>query len=218
MLNPFCAWLIDLLFPPRCPLCRAYTERQGAWCPACYRGTVNVRNAPLDTRHIQHVRRVTVLCNYRGGMKKLIHTLKYRKKCIYLPHMHSLLQEQLEAVSLPRFDWLTPVPLHAHKRKERGFNQTDKIFRPWARQSGFVWEDALERVRDTPAQYELTVRERRDNLRRAFRVKDGAAVQGKRILLLDDIFTTGVTMDECAQALQKAGARSVCGLALASDA
>lgn len=208
---------LDLLFPPRCPLCHTYTHRRGDWCEPCLQRVRAERRLGLDARTLQFLDSAYVLCRYRDSMKKLIHSLKYQRKFFYLPHIHTFLAQStiLDALS---FDIVVPIPLHTDKLKERGFNQTEKIFYPWILQKGFIWLDALERIKKTDPQYGLHRKERRENLRGAFMLKPGAAIKGIRILLLDDIFTTGATLGECAKILKNAGALTVIGLALASDA
>jgi predicted amidophosphoribosyltransferase len=93
------------------------------------------------------------------------------------------------------------------------------IFRQWAKTRGWAWqEDVLTRLQPTMPQYELDLAARRRNIKGAFQVTRREIVQGKRILLVDDIVTTGATMQECAVVLKRAGAAAVYGLALASGA
>ena len=210
--------ILDTLFPPRCPLCKSYINQQGLFCDACYRKTVNVRRIPLDKGAIKHLSYVYSLTNYHDGMKKIIYSLKYQKKFIYLPHIHRILQQHMIVKDLDKIDYVVPVPLHKEKLKERGFNQTEKIFFVWAKENGFVWTDILIRKKETVPQYQLTLKERKQNIMHAFQVGKHIDLKGKMILLLDDIYTTGVTMDACAKVLKEAGAKSVLGLALSSDA
>lgn len=101
------------------------------------------------------------------------------------------------------------------ERKKRGFNQNDIIFRPWAESHRLKWAEALQRVRPTASQYSLDREERRENIQRAFAIKSSfCRVQG-HILLVDDIYTTGATMQTCAAVLKRKGAKKVTGLAIA---
>jgi ComF family protein len=110
-----------------------------------------------------------------------------------------------------------PVPLHKSKEKQRGFNQTELIFRDWLQTRGIVMQNVLLRTRATRPMYQLSAEERQHNLQGAFRVKEGTALAGKRILLVDDIMTTGATLYACARELRQSGAASVTAIVLASD-
>ena len=107
-------------------------------------------------------------------------------------------------------DALVPVPLHASRRRERGFNQAAVLARLAGRAAGVpVWEGALRRVRQTRTQTGLGHDDRQSNLRDAFAVPRPADVRGRRVLLVDDVFTTGATAHECARTLRGAGAAEV---------
>ena len=110
---------------------------------------------------------------------------------------------------------IIPVPLHPKKEKRRGFNQTLLLCGAISEKTGIpVLENGLRRKKDTAPQSLLSVEERKENLRDVFEA--AAGVEGKRILLVDDIFTTGTTCNECARALYRAGAAGVCVFCLAA--
>ena len=114
---------------------------------------------------------------------------------------------------------VVPVPLHGRRLRQRGFNQSDLIARATLRHSsstGFrLNTKCLERQRETVPQAGLTRHQRRANLRGAFVVRDPEAVRGRDILLVDDVFTTGTTIGECARVLIRAGAARVCAATVA---
>ena len=112
------------------------------------------------------------------------------------------------------------MPLAWEKKEIRGFNQTEILFRSWARHMELPWLDILQRVRPTAGQYALTSQERYDNIKNAFAIKGNCAsmVKGRHIILVDDIYTTGATLDGCARVLKKHGAAMITGLVMASDA
>jgi len=218
MLNTIYTMIVDFLFPPHCPLCGAYVDTLGAWCQTCLDQTIQVHTLPLPIQMQNDISMVRAVGRYRGGMKKFIQVLKYQKKLVMLPAIHTLLAAALPKEKFAGFDYVIPVPLHCEKLQARGFNQSEKIFHPWTDACQLIWLDALIRCRNTKPQYKMTVVERKINMRAAFSLHEGLNMSGKKILLVDDIFTTGVTMQECAKVLKKAGAKSVCGLTLASDA
>lgn len=118
------------------------------------------------------------------------------------------LSAQRDAGGLP--DALIPVPLHPTRRRERGFNQAAVLARLTGRAAGVpVWETALRRVRPTEKQTTLSRDARQTNLRGAFAVPRPETVRGQRLLLVDDVFTTGATADECARTLRRAGAAEI---------
>lgn len=218
LLKKLCQAVLDALFPPRCPVCRQYVDAHGTFCGGCYNKIIHVRRVPLDTRYINALDFVYVLTNYHAGMKMLIHSVKYQKKFTYLLHINRILQQETPEEIRGGIDCLMPVPLHPCRLEARGFNQTEKIYFRWAKDNGFFWLDGLERCKNTLPQYELKLKQRQENMTKAFIVKEQIDVRGKNVLLVDDIFTTGLTMDACAKALRQAGAKRVVGLALASDA
>ena len=125
---------------------------------------------------------------------------------------------KLLARALPReraFDLIAPLPLHWFKRWQRGFNQSELLAREVSRRTGIPVRRVIRRVRNTTAQAGLTNAKRRDNVARAFRAKPRQSLDGLRVLLIDDVMTTGATAGACAAALKKAGARHVTLLTLA---
>lgn len=217
-MNSFLKAFLNFLFPPHCPVCRAEIAEQGDWCPVCLAKTAAVRRLPVLSETDLHV--VWALSFYRGGMKKLIQQLKYQKKKNVLFYIQTFLCFTAPEKLLMQPDVVVPVPLYAAKEKQRGFNQTTEIFRPWAERMQYSWQELLVRQQETRPQYELDRQERRQNMKGAFALapKHVLNVKNKKILLVDDIFTTGATMEACAKVLSKAGAREVNGLVLASDA
>ena len=147
---------------------------------------------------------------YEGVLRQLIHLYKYgRVKTLAWPLSGLLAQ------AMPRdeaFDATVPVPLYWRRRLQRGFNQAELLARGLSRRTGIPVVKALGRLRPTPAQAGLSNSARRQNVSQAFRARN---VQGKRILLIDDVMTTGATAASCAAALKRAGARSVSLLTVA---
>ncbi len=162
--------------------------------------------------------RLVALAHYRGGVKVVLRDMKFRGNRKDARCLSSLLERMPAQALVGDVDRVVPVPISDAKRRVRGFNQTEMLFEGWARSNGLAWhDDVLVRVRDTEAQWRLSKRERKANLADAFRVADESAVRGKRVLLVDDIYTTGATMEVCAALLKKAGALSVTGLVMASE-
>ena len=150
---------------------------------------------------------------YQGKLRELIHLYKYGKvRTLARPLGDLLLQ------ALPRdeaFDCITPVPLHWRKRWQRGFNQADLLARRVAAAAGMPRSRLLRRLRFTASQASLSHTNRRRNVTAAFGCRRPERVAGRRILLIDDVMTTGSTAAACALALKRAGAARVALLTLA---
>ena len=116
-------------------------------------------------------------------------------------------------------DVVVPVPLHRQRERERGYNQADLIARPLARKLGLPYRAVLlVRTKPRPDKHILSLEERWDSVRGAFATRPGTQVDNLRVLLIDDVMTTGATLDACARALRVAGAKSVIGLTVARAA
>jgi len=151
--------------------------------------------------------------SYDGPLQKLIQLFKYSKvESLAGPLSRFFLQ------SLPfgeNFDVIMPMPIHWRKRWERGFNQAELLARPVARRYGLKLSHNLRRTRYTKAQAGLNEKQRQENLKDSLIVKRPAEIAGKRVLLIDDVFTTGATLRAAAAALKASGAARVTALTLA---
>jgi ComF family protein len=151
--------------------------------------------------------------SYEGALRKLIHLFKYER-------MHPLSKPLggLLARALPRdleFDAIVPMPLHWRRRWERGFNQAELLAREIARRWNVPVERAVRRRKATAPQSGLTNSKRRLNVSGAFVLRGGAKIDGARVLLVDDVLTTGATAAACARVLKHGGARHVALAAVA---
>ena len=147
----------------------------------------------------------------RGIVREIIHEFKYGRR-IHLRHLVARwLFAALEDERLcgRRFDVIIPVPLHPTRQRERGFNQAGLLAELLGSQTSIPVKPLLERTRYTTTQTALDRSERMENLHNAFRLRKNADVRGLRVLLVDDVLTTGSTLNECARVLKRAGAFSV---------
>lgn len=150
---------------------------------------------------------------YEGVLRKLIHVFKFEGVRTLQRPLGALL-----ARALPRelsFDAVVPMPLHWRRRWQRGFNQSELLAREIARKWNVPVCGLARRKKATAPQAGLTSAERRKNVQGAFAVKKAARLNGMRLLLIDDVLTTGATASACARALKRAGAAHVTFLALA---
>ncbi len=219
MLKDWWTALLDIIYPPKCPVCRINVTVHGSWCPKCLAIVFVPREINLAGHHLKALDSCRVVCEYAGGVRRLIHDMKFREAGHYAAYLTWLVDRGVDPKAFSGIDLVIPVPLHARRLAERGYNQTERIFGKWAEQQGLNWADnVLVRVRPTMPQWELQLSARRKNIKGAFGIMRPEAIKGKNILLVDDIFTSGTTMEECARQLKQAGAVRVDGLALASGA
>jgi len=141
-----------------------------------------------------------------------IHRYKYRRALWLEPFLADLLiHKALPELSAEDWNVIVPVPLHPAKRRQREFNQAERLARRLGKATGIpVNTKLLHRIVDTKTQTHLTRDERKTNMRNAFAVRNRLGLDGKRIVLVDDVLTTGATTNACAKALLKAGANEVC--------
>lgn len=148
-----------------------------------------------------------------GVVRDRIHQYKFDGKLEWIPPLVELCELTCKAWEMAVPDFLVPVPLHRNRLKERGFNQSGLLARELARKMGWrVSFDVLARRIRTQPQTRLNRGERLKNVRGAFEVTRPSEVRDRRILLIDDVFTTGETLSECARTLKDAGAREVYAL------
>lgn len=155
--------------------------------------------------------------SYEGGLRELIHLLKYQQVRPAAPVLGRMLTEAIAGMNdfwTQQTVAVVPVPLHARKLRQRGFNQSELIAREALKLrtgSGRLSMGAgvLERERETQSQTGLTRHQRRENIRGAFVVVRPDQISGREVLLVDDVFTTGTTVSECARVLRRAGASKV---------
>ncbi len=148
---------------------------------------------------------------YDGVVGEALRMLKYEKALWLAPDVADLMHNCLQAEYSPRsFDLVVPVPLHHVRRRERGYNQSALLARELGRQIGCRSSDRLlRRIRPTDTQTNLTAPQRLSNVKNAFQFRKEKGLAGRRVLLVDDVMSTGATVNACAKALKKGGAESV---------
>lgn len=178
----------------------AYPLDEHGLCSACRESLAN-----FDTAYS--------FGGYEGPLRSLIHLFKYSKVETLAAPLSRLLIRSLPLDQ--QFDAVLPMPMHWRKRWERGFNQAELLAKPIAKRYGLRLSTNLRRVRYTNAQAGLTETQRRDNLKGSFSVRRPAGIRDKRVLLVDDVFTTGATLRAASAALKQAGVRHITALTLA---
>lgn len=200
---------LNFVFPPHCLLCREALPETPGICVSCRAGFVDWKREEQVLRFGQDLSQVFISYEFDDSIRSLIHALKYRGKTLPGQILGEILGGRISAAGLfPSV--IVPVPLHSARRRERGYNQSEVIARAVGRVLKCqVSNNMLTRVRATPSQTHLGGDERKKNMDGAFRVNKSAAVHGQIFLLIDDVITTGATVNACAQALIEAGAKEV---------
>lgn len=208
------------LFPAHCFGCGKEVEKRGDWCLSCESKTLDIRQLPL--RQKSFLNELWAVGDYQGVLRDQILLYKfapYRRELRF--SFWNLLEKATPKIlCLNQVKSVCPIPLHSLRKKERGFNQAEEIFQHWAqKQVNLSWDLLLGRRKITKIQSTLEERhERKENMRDAFALREIVELLPSSILLVDDIATTGATMEEAAKVLKKAGAEKVFGLVLASGA
>lgn len=201
------SWLADLFYPPKCVLCGKLLEREEQdLCIEC-------RKLPeQEVRQISKPHKaasVTAVCYYEELVRESVLRYKFRDKPCYAQAYGRLLAEEIRQAEL-RYDLITWVPVSARRRRRRGYDQAQLLAQATAEALGTEAAATLWKHRDVPAQSGIQdAARRRANVLGVYRVLPQAAVQGKEILLIDDILTTGATLSEAIRMLLEAGAGEV---------
>ncbi|MDI6025734.1 ComF family protein [Corticibacterium sp. UT-5YL-CI-8] len=223
-------WSADILFPPVCAGCRRHVSQPGALCGACWRSLrflekpwCEVMGTPFSHDMGQGFLSAEAIANpppferaraavaYMGVARQIVQGLKFHDRTdLARPMAQWMLRAGAELVD--DADLIVPVPLHWRRFFSRRFNQSADLARALAQLSGKPFSPtAVKRVKNTRQQVGLVAREREGNVRAAFRVSDASEIEvtGKRILLVDDVYTTGATVSAVTRALKKGGASAV---------
>lgn len=198
--GPVCRACWDSITPITAPLC----DRCGDPLPSWRVISLEQARCPRCRRKSGAVVRSRAIGPYHGALREIVHALKYDGRRSLATRLGVMLARAAADV-LTDADLVVPVPLHRSRRRTRGFNQAAEI----ARHLGLPVKDALRRVRATPSQTDLPAAQRHANVRNAFALRWRARVKGRRIVLVDDVSTTGATLEACARVLMDAGAIEV---------
>ncbi|MCC7519549.1 MAG: ComF family protein [Verrucomicrobiae bacterium] len=228
----------DLVWPRQCQICgeTRFCERFAFLCDGCFASVSPIvppwcercglpfsglvgENASCPNCHdaVLEFERARAAVRFRGVVRRAIHGLKYRNELFWIPALEAwFLEGVAHHLEGERVEIVVPVPLHPVRERQRGLNQAALLARALARARGLPFAPhVLERVRPTETQTCLDREERQRNLRAAFRARLPKTAAVRRVLLVDDVLTTGSTLSECAATLRAAGAEAVLALTLA---
>lgn len=226
--------LVSVLFPAPCRICREplSTSSRIPVCPDCLAAIQPIRaplclscgrpfppGAPATVDSICHACRQDLyhfdvarsFARYETALEHILLILKYDPVTPLAGWFAARLEEVVRSEpALGQVDWLVPVPLDRSRMRQRGYNQAELIARPLAKRLGRpVATDLLTRLRSRPPKLKLSRRERWETVRGAFQAEASTQVDRARILLVDDVLTSGATLDACSRALRSAGAVAV---------
>jgi len=226
------AFLLDLFFPNKCLGCGKYGEIicfdcakeisiiKTTTCPECGRISHSgqyCRSCKSNHRNIA-LKGIIVGAHYDSGpLKEMIHHFKYSGYLSLSEQLAEIICNQLSNISGVKEFVVVPVPLYISRKNRRGFNQSELLARYISSRFNISGCDALIRTRDTRPQIGLPRAKRLNNLEGAFSCQDIEFVFGRKILLIDDVTTTGATLNECAKALKDTGAKEVWGAVIARN-
>ena len=202
--------VLDVFYPGHCVFCDIKIP-SGIFCGTCF-SCIQPLTAPAYPCLFGAVL-------YREPMVTAVHRFKYRREIFLAPSLAGFLVQLCRYYRIQeRVDSVIPVPLYPARRRERGFNQSELLAGYLANHFSLpLLRNCLKRSKNTPSQTGLSGRERLANVSGAFRVAKTSMVRGKSLLLVDDVLTTGATLNACRRQLLDAGAGEVYGMALARD-
>lgn len=236
--------LFDFLFPPVCPHCGTHVQQQGDWCDTCIEEVLHVRQVP--SKLLSSLDSAWILADYRGGIKSMIYDVKFNEKKEQSKGAAPFLASYNLRMHDYRPHYVIPIPSSAEKKKVRGYNQVDLFFYDWVfsfsnsnridgrsndgRVNGvmeyntekevcYKWFDCLYKMDTHKEMWALSGSERHRTIDTAFmwnEACDSSLLYDKRILLVDDIFTTGATLEAAARILRAYHPQYIEALTLAS--
>lgn len=230
---------LDLLFPEEgvCFICDKFHEEveedhicydcrkelyfiEENKCPTCgkpiYEEKISSRCSYCSSKEFYFSRALSSL-EYRGVIKNAIHKYKYEgKSYMYKSFGESMLRTLLNE-NLNNFDVIVPIPLHRKRKSERGYNQSELLAKYLSQRLNIPLDKHnLKRIKRTNVQNKLDRLGRQENVKNAFKVADKGVFKYKSILLVDDIFTTGATVNECSKVLLECGAKEIIVITIAT--
>ncbi len=212
MASEFLNKIITAVFPDRCLCCGSVVRPGQLCCAACEESLPLRKEKCLPAEQGQPFLFLAAPFEYRDGVRRAILQMKFygHKEAadLFVPYMLAALREYSP-------DWVVPVPMADYRRAERGYNQAELLAEPIAQKISAEYHPRVLVRTGTVAQHDLSARLRRLEAQNSFELAPNASPDGKRILLVDDVFTTGSTMRRCAWLLKDAGAAEVACLTAA---
>jgi len=208
--------LIDILYPKQCVMC-GKTDKD-IICNKCFKTIKQVYKIDkyIDKNFKEHL----YIFKYEGKIRNLIIDYKFNDKgYLYEFFVKIIIKNKKICRKIKKYDIIIPVPIHSKRKNERGYNQSELITREIAKNFSSLESvtDVLLKVKHTISQSSLTKNQRKQNVKKVYKIINEEKIKNKRIILFDDIYTTGATANECARLLKENGVREVLVFTLAKD-
>ena len=223
-------FVLNFLFPPVCGVCGKINKN---WlCENCEKSLNRIKKSNIikineENKYYKKYKEknkifydeLLYLYSYKGIIRKLILKYKFRQET-YLYNMFSkiILKDKSSLNKINEYDIIIPMPMYKEKKKERGYNQTELIVKCISKELNIQLQDNnLVKIKNTKTQSTLSKEERKENIKNAFEINNIEEVKNKKIIIFDDIFTTGETVNEASRILKEAGTKEILVLVLAKD-
>ena len=205
--------IFSLFFPEHCPFCDNIISPGEDWCADCRKQVAKTEDCcpycgkPVcECKERKHLDRVYSLYFYEGSVRDAILKMKGDGRAAFCRSFGRILADRIPNEG---FDWITCVPMSKKELRKRGYNPQEWLAKYIAKEKGLCFRPLLMKQRETEAQHTLPLAKRKTNLNGAFALSKQVEILGKRILLIDDILTSGATLEESARVLKEGGAASV---------
>ena len=195
----------NAFFPARCPYCDKVIHHDQYACEEC---KAKMPELPI-TNYIEGGYRCTSPFLYKERFSESVKAFKFRNRPQYAKALAFAVVTSLNITGDLRYDYITCVPMHPKLKNRRGYNQSELLAKECAKLMGVKYIDALEKFKQNKPQHSLKGSERRKNVKGVYRAINKDKIKGKKILLIDDIITTGNTLSECAKMLKKSGCEEI---------
>ena len=199
--------LLDIIFPVKC----LYCGKNGKYiCDECYKRFENSKYIfkKIDDKYFDYM-----ICDsfYIGSKKRLIHNFKFHEKSyLYKYFIELVLKKEKICEFLKKFDFITYIPMSYKRKLKRGYNQSELLAKELGRKLEIKVIKTLEKSKNTKVQSTLKEEEREDNVKNAFSFLENIEIRNKNIVLVDDILTTGSTVNSASRILKQNGANKIC--------
>lgn len=221
MKKSFKDFVLDLIYPIdiRCLVCAERYDDINKYgiCKRCIE-SLSYINSEINTNQHYSLNSINTVFEYKKAAVSMVHSLKYKGKKYLAEFMAGFMIEKLKK-SVCDYDIVVPVPLHRRRMRQRGYNQSQLLAEVICKELDLSLDtESLKRVKDTKPQAKLNKVERMKNIIDAFSVEEKSTFKMKRVLIIDDVFTTGATIEQCSLKLLQSGAVYVGALTFASGA
>ena len=208
--------LINILYPKQCEFCGKLNT--DLICDKCYNKLNSI--AKIDKYRYKNFKEHLYIFKYEGKIRNLIIDYKFNDKAyLYELFVKIIIKNKKICRKIKKYDIIIPVPIHSKRKNERGYNQSELVANKIARNLNGIEliNDSLIKEKHTIAQSSLTKEQRKQNVKKVYKLINKQKIENKKIILFDDIYTTGATANECAKVLKDNGAEEVMIFTIAKD-